>query len=118
MKKKYIIKKKSEIDALFKSNIKRGDSYFTIFLKECNLNVNFKFSLSIGKKFGNAVARNKIKRQIRAIIREKKHLIKVNSCFVVVIKKQANDLSYVEINKSITNLLIRTNIMENNNEKL
>lgn len=118
MKKHYIIKKKSEIDNLFTSNVKRGDSYFTIFLKESKSNVNFKFAMSIGKKFGNAVKRNKIKRQVRSIIRENKEKINSKINFVIVIKPKANILSYKEINKSLTSLLIRLKIMEKLNEKL
>lgn len=118
MKKKYIIKNKREIDSLFKNSIKKGDPYFSIFLKDDGTNVNFRFSLSIGKKFGNAVTRNKIKRQLRSIVRENKDLIKKSSNFVIVIKKIANTLSYEEINNKIVNLLIKLNIMEKNRWKI
>lgn len=114
MKKIYIIKNKSEIDALFTNSTKKSDPYFTIFLKDDANNVNFKFSISIGRKYGNAVARNKIKRQIRSVIREYKDQIKVSSCFVIVVKKLANTLSYQEISESISTLLVKLNIMEKN----
>ena len=112
MKKKYIIKKKSEIDSLFKSKDKRGNSYFVIFKNNEVENVNFKFAISIGKKYGNAVARNKIKRQVRSIIRENQNFIDQTSEFVIVIKPSANELQYHEINKYLEKLLIRLNIME------
>lgn len=118
MKKIYIIKKKSEIDNLFTQKVKRGNSYFTVFLKESKNNVNFKFAMSIGKKFGNAVARNKIKRQIRSIIRDNKEIINKSLDFVIVIKPKANTLSYKEISKQLTSLLISLNVMEKINEKL
>lgn len=118
MKIKYRIKKKSEIDALFNGKNKKGDSYFTIYKKERVENVNFRFAMSIGKKYGNAVERNKIKRQIRSIIRLNQKRIISNIDFVIVIKPQANILKYDEINKSILYLLKKLMIMENINEKI
>ena len=117
MKKKYRIKKKSEIDVLFKGKIKKGNSYFTIYIKEESQNANFRFAMSIGRKYGNAVSRNKIKRQIRSIIRLNQETIKKEIDFVIVIKPQANQLNYDEINKYILSLLRNLKIMENENEK-
>lgn len=112
MNKKYIIKKKSEISNVIRSKERSGNSYFVIYKKHNYENVNFKFALSIGKKYGNAVARNKIKRQLRSIVRENKDKINRNIEFVIVIKPQANQLQYNEINESITDLLKKINIME------
>lgn len=112
MNKKYIIKKKSEISNVIRSKERSGNSYFVIYKKYNYKNVNFKFALSIGKKYGNAVARNKIKRQLRSIVRENKDKINRNIEFVIVIKPQANQLQYNEINESITDLLKKINIME------
>lgn len=117
MKKKYIIKNKREIDSLFKSKDKRGNSYFVIVNKKNKENVNFRFAMSIGTKYGNAVKRNKIKRQIRSIIRENKNNIKKESNFVIAIRPQANKLQYKEISDNIVDLLIKLKIMEINNEK-
>ena len=112
MKKKYILKKKSEIDALFKNPIKKGNSYFTIYKKKQEESANFRFAMSIGKKFGNAVQRNKIKRQIRSIIRENQNLINNNQEFVIVIKPQASVLSFDEISNNVLKLLVNLKIME------
>lgn len=117
MKRKYIIKNKREIDSLFKSKHKRGNSYFVIFNKKNTENVNFRFAMSIGTKYGNAVERNKIKRQVRSIIREFKDFINIENNFVIVIRPQSNKLQYNEISNYIKELLINMKIMEINNEK-
>ena len=118
MKNTYILKKKREIDPLFKSRLRRGNKYFTVFSKKDKENANFKFSMSIGRKYGNAVERNKIKRQIRSIIRENQLLISKENNFVVVIKPPAKQLNYEEINNYILELLIKLKVLEKNtNEK-
>lgn len=117
MKRKYIIKSKREIDSLFKSKDKRGNSYFVVVNKKNYENVNFRFAMSIGTKYGNAVNRNKIKRQVRSIIRENQHYIDKTNNFVIVIRPQSNKLQYNEISSHLTNLLKKMKIMEINNEK-
>lgn len=112
MKKNYRIKKKSEIDVLFKSQNKKGNSYFTIYQKKNTSGANFRFAMSIGRKYGNSVERNKIKRQIRSIIRLNQDLINNDSEFVIVIKPQASELNYEEINKYILYLLKKLQITE------
>lgn len=116
MKKQYRIKKKSEIDAIFNQRVQKGNAHFTIYVKEEQSN-NFKFGMSIGKKYGNAVSRNKIKRQIRSVIRLNKSFIKNNYSFIIVIKPKANTLPYNEIELQILNLLKNLKIMEKYNEK-
>ena len=117
MNRKFIIKKKSEIDLFFQKGIRVGNSYFTIYKKESIANVNFRFAMSIGRKFGNAVARNKMKRQIRSIVRENQTLIK--GCeFVIVVKPKANLLKFREINNNLVYLFRKINIMENKDEKI
>jgi len=116
MKKKYILKKKSEIDAIFNNKKQMGNSYFSIFTKENEVEY-FKFGMSIGRKFGNSVNRNKIKRQIRSIIRLNQKYINNKFRFVIVIKPKANSLNYLEIETEILKLLKKLKIMENKNEK-
>jgi len=116
MKKKYRIKRNSEIDAIFKKKVYRSDSYFAIYQSDDLEQLNFRFALSIGKKYGNAVKRNLIKRQIRMIVSEMKHELILNKLFVIVIKPKSNLLSYDEIKSKLVALFKKSNIMESKNE--
>ncbi len=116
MKKKNILKKKSEIDAVFNNKKQTGNSYFGVFMKDSERN-NFRYGMSIGKKFGNAVERNKMKRQIRSIIRLNQTLINDKYEFILVIKPKANQLDYQTIEIEILKLLKKLKIMEIKYEK-
>ena len=115
MKKRYRIKKNSEIDAVFKHKKSRSDGYFTIYHIEENALDHFRFALSIGKKYGNAVKRNLAKRQIRMIIHSIQKDIK-NKDFVIVIKPNAATLSFLEIKQKLLSLFKKTNITERTDE--
>ena len=116
MKKRYRIKKNSEIDAIFKKKIVKGDSYFAIYQSDDASGIHFRFALSIGKKYGNAVARNLIKRRIRMIVSELKDQFANSKLFVIVIKPAANILSYQDMETKLTALFKKSKLTENAND--
>lgn len=106
MKKEYRVKKNEEIDKIIKARKSVGNLYFVIYRLKNNETAHFRAALSIGKKFGIAVKRNRIKRQIRNIITENKELLK-NDDYVFVIKPKARELDFSSMQKMIKNLLER-----------
>ncbi len=107
MKKKFRIKKTKEIDAIIKNKVRSGNKFFVIYYKENNLN-HFRLAISIGRKYGIAVLRNKMKRQIRETFRTPNFK---NYDLVVVVKKEAALLTFQEIKTNLNNLF--KNLIEN-----
>ena len=116
MKKEYRIKKSSEIDAIFVNKVSKGDKYFAIYTQLCDEDVHFRFALSVGKKYGNAVQRNLIKRRIRHIVQMFKDQI-VCMRFVIVIKPQARELTFQQIKEKMQDILQKLNLLETKHEK-
>lgn len=102
MKKEFRIKKSKEIDAIIHRKQRIGNDFFVVYYKENNL-THFRFAISIGRKYGNAVNRNKIKRQIRSIVRNQSSL--PNYDYVIVVKKKADTLTYQTMVETITKQL-------------
>lgn len=111
MKKIYRLKKKSDIDAVFKPRKVVKSEYFSIYFIH-KQQEHFKYALSIGKKYGNAVQRNLMKRRIRMIISKNQGTINKTMQFVVVIHPKSATLSFNDIHKQIVKLLIKSTIME------
>ena len=116
MKKAYRVKKSSEIDAIFTQKNSKGDKFFAVYYMQNENEAHFRFALSVGKKYGNAVERNLIKRRVRHIIQSVSEQL---SCvrFVVVIKPRAKALEYQQIKTKLIDLFLKSNIMETKNEK-
>ena len=109
MKKEYRVKKSKDIEMIVKNRQSKTDKNFVIYKKENRDNTHFRFAVSVSKKYGNAVERNRIKRQVREII-SKHDIIDIFDVFVVV-KVTSKGLSFKEINNSITSIIKKLNIL-------
>ena len=84
MKKIHILKENREYNRIIQSYRPiRHKSY--ILYVERNTNDLYKFGFSVGKKIGNAVVRNKIKRQLKNILDKKDYSNNFN-CIIIVTK--------------------------------
>lgn len=109
MKKEYRVKKGSEIEKIMRNKQSKANGHFVIYKNINHENTHFRFAVSVSKKYGNAVHRNKIKRQVREII-SKLDIIESYDVFIVV-RNNANSISFIEIKDSITSLVKKLNIL-------
>lgn len=66
-----------------------------------------RIGFSITKKFGNAVQRNRIKRQLREILRLQYNQLKNGYDIIFVVRKEARGASYQMLEGAVYNLLRR-----------
>jgi ribonuclease P protein component len=110
MKREYSLARKKIIDLVFRAHDSKGSSNFVVY-KLKTLDDHFTFLISIGKKYGNSVQRNLMKRRIRAIVDEISTLID-NYSIVIVVKPTSNVLSYLNIKNEIVSLLKRSKVIK------
>jgi ribonuclease P protein component len=109
MKKEFRVKKGKEIEMIIKGKKSVGNKFFVLYKRENHENTHFRFAVSVSKKYGNAVKRNKIKRQTREIISKKD--VFPNLDLFVVIKVPANKLSFQEIKQNLEYLIKKHKIL-------
>lgn len=104
MKRKETIKDKK----LFNNIIRNGkfvkNKYYVIYnmiKDESNIN----YGVAISKKVGNAVTRNKLKRQTRAIIDNHRNLFKNNHNYIIMIRKSCSNTKYKNLEEALIELL-------------
>ncbi len=109
MKKEYRVKKSKEIEMIIKQRHSVSNKHFVLYKKENHENNHFRFAISVSKKYGNAVKRNKIKRQIREII-SKIDIMEKYDIFIVI-KSNLPSLKFEELQQSLTRLVLKQKIM-------
>lgn len=115
MKKENIIKKSLDFDRIIKNNKSYKYKDYIIYLEKTENNT-YHFGLSVGKKIGNAVTRNKIKRQLKNII-DKNNYEKGINC-IIIVRKGLLEKTYQEKEKILLEAFYKLNIIkEKNNEK-
>lgn len=115
MKKINIIKSSRDFDRIIKNNKPYIYKDYVIYV-EHNTNDVYKFGISAGKKLGNAVNRNKIKRQIRSIIDE--NVYQNNFNCIIIVGKGINERTFEERKNNLLIALSSINIIkEKHNEK-
>jgi len=104
MKKLYIVKNQRDFDKIINNgNVKKNRS-FIIYSINNNLPYD-RFGITVGKKLGNAVFRNKYKRKIRAIIDNYKKDYINNKDYIIMLRRSAIDKKYLELNKDFLSLM-------------
>ena len=103
MNKKFRLKKTFEIEKLFKKRISVGNAYFVMYYN-LSSKESTRVAISVSKKLGNAVIRNREKRIIREIIRGKLDTIKGLDILIVEKSKSLN-LTFEEKKNEISILI-------------
>ncbi len=115
MKKINILKNSRDFDRIIKSNKPYIYKDYVIYIEK-NTNDYHKFGISVSKKLGNAVNRNKIKRQVRSIIDQNDYQNNFNC--IIIVGKGINEKSFEDRKDNLLIALSNLNIIkENTNEK-
>ena len=109
MKKINILKKSRDFDRIIKSNKPYKYKDYILYIEK-NTNDIYHFGLSVGKKIGNAVHRNKIKRQIKSILDKNDYQNNFNC--IIIVGRAINERSYKEREENLLIALKNINIIK------
>jgi ribonuclease P protein component len=105
MKKEFRVKKDDEIQKIFQKGQSFANRQFVVYALDKPDQTHFRIGLSVSKKIGNAVMRNRIKRLIRQVIFEMKDRLPNDKDFMIIARKPTAEMDYHEIKPSLEHVL-------------
>ena len=104
MRKLYIVKNQRDFDRIIKEGRYRKNSSYVIYYEKNNLPYD-RFGISVGKRIGNAVNRNKYKRKLRDIIDNYKKLYVNSQDYIIILRGIAKEKEYKELENEFLQLM-------------
>lgn len=117
LKKAYRIKKNEEFQEIFKNGKSFANRQLVIYYKYRSNQEHFRVGLSVGKKIGNAVTRNRIKRYLRECFIHLEDEILPNIDMIIIARQPASQMDYRAFKSSLLHLLSRQRLLKNKRSK-
>lgn len=105
LKKAYRVKRNSEFQDILRSGKSFANRELVIYYKSKVRQKHFRIGISVGKKIGNAVTRNRIKRLIRESFIQLEDNITSEIDIIIIARKPTVHMNGNQMKRSITHLL-------------
>lgn len=110
MKKEYRVKSQVDFQKVFENGKKVVGKHYILYILERD-HETYRFGVSVGKRLGNAVFRNKNKRHMREIISAYQADYRKGFDCVVLIKKHGTNLDFAAKKISLHKMLSDNNLI-------
>ncbi|MFZ3590515.1 ribonuclease P protein component [Bacillus sp. DJP31] len=101
MKKPFRIKKNKDFQEVFGRGKSTANRQFVIYVVNRPEQDHYRVGLSVSKKIGNAVMRNRIKRLIRQVVLEFSDVLRSGKDIVIIARKPTAEMDYYEVKSSL-----------------
>lgn len=117
MKKAYRVKSETEFQRVFHHGKSTANRQFVVYVLPKNNQKHFRVGISVGKKLGNAVVRNRVKRKIRQAVLEldKNHLIRHDVDLIVIARAPSTQMTVEECKQSLKHVFRLANLLQKSN---
>ena len=104
MRKKEIVRDGKTFNLILQSKQYWKCKYFVIYIMK-NETLNSRFGIAVGKKIGNAVIRNRLKRVYRSLIDRNKLRFQKACDYIIIVRKESLGAKFEELNLNIQNFI-------------
>lgn len=97
MKKKYRVKKNQEFQDIMLHHNSYANRNLVVYVLEDKDQTHYRIGLSVGKKVGNAVTRNKVKRQLRVGVAQISESLRTTINVIIIARPGIEKLTTAEV---------------------
>ncbi|EHO50453.1 ribonuclease P protein component [Lentilactobacillus kisonensis] len=114
MRKSYRVKKEAEFQKVFETHNSVANRQFVVYSLDKPNQPHFRVGISVGKKIGNAVHRNWVKRRIRQALLELKPDLRQDVDFIVIARPSTDQMAMTEIKAGLIHVLKLAKLIDSN----
>jgi ribonuclease P protein component len=100
------LRTRRDFELVFKAGVRTGSKYLVMYARPNDIHQN-RLGLSVSKKIGNAVTRNRIKRLMKEAVRKILEGLSVDYDFVIVAKKASAEAKLDDVVRDMQNFSTR-----------
>ena len=104
------LRRRKDFELAFSHGSRRHTKNFTIILRSNELQFS-RLGVTVGKKVGNAIKRNRVKRYLREFFRLHKHKLPPSHDVVIIAKENAATLAYNDVRDELAAVLMGNNYL-------
>lgn len=112
MKKEFRIKANKEFQHVFQKGKSFANRQLVIYFLRKPEQQHFRIGLSVGKRIGNAVVRNRIKRYLRQAFHELEKDVNEVYDIVIIARQPTGKMNFHQIKKSLVHLLRKEQLLK------
>lgn len=112
MHKQYRLAKREHFQRVFRFGQSVANYQFVLYSKKNAELTHFRLGVSVSKKLGNAVVRNRLRRQMKEIVRLHKDQILGGYDLILIARKPVANMSYHQMEKSIIHILKKASLLQ------
>lgn len=112
MKKSFRVKSEQEFEQAFQNGTSFANRQLVIYVYPKPEQAHFRVGFSVGKRVGNAVERNKIKRQLRSLVYELRHEIAPQYDYLIIARQTIKYRNYDQIKSSLIHVMKLASVIE------
>jgi len=116
MQKRLRLRNKQDFAKVFKHGKAAANHQFVVYVKKSHVE-SFRFGVSVSRKVGGAVVRNRVRRRVKEIVRRMEPEIAKQVDIVCIVRKPALELDYEGLQRSLRHVFRRAQLLEESPRK-
>ncbi len=105
------LRKREEFSKVYRHGQSTANLKFVLYYMKNKRTDHFHLGVSVSKKVGSAVVRNRIRRLVKEVVRLNADRIKINFDLIFIAKKAADGLTYDECSKNVLHILNKAQLL-------
>lgn len=112
MQRKLRLRDRSDFNRIYRHGRSFANSQFVVYWSKRSETESFRMGVSVSKKLGNAVVRNRMRRVVKELVRLNAAQIEDRTDFIIIVRRPALAMKTKELEKSMLHVLRKAGLLK------